>query len=124
MNDLRKEILQAAQGDIEVAASDAVIGRYLFPSTFIGFSGHFPGYSVLPAFIQVLSALIVVEKWKGHRLQLLTIEKAKFHIELRPNQELTVQCREREVRESAVYEIKLNVAEGLAASFVMRARYS
>ncbi len=124
MNDLRKEILQAAQGEIEVAAPDMVTGRYSFPSPFVGFSGHFPGYSVLPAFVQMLSALMVVEKWKGYRLQLVTIEKAKFHIELRPNQEITVQCREREVRESAVYEVKLNVAEGLAATFIMRAKPS
>lgn len=124
MNDLRKEILQAAQGKIEIAASDKATGRYSFPPTFIGFSGHFPGYAVLPAFVQVLSALMIVEKWKGRRLQLLTIEKAKFHIELRPDQEMTVQCRECEVKGFPAFEVKLNAAEGLAASFIMRAKPS
>ncbi len=67
---------------------------------------------------------MVAEKWKGRRLQLLTIEKAKFHIELRPDQEITVQCRECEAKGSPAFEVKLNAAEGLAASFVMKMKPS
>lgn len=119
MNNLRKEILEAAQGEIAVIPPDKATGRYLFPPGFIGFAGHFPGHSVVPAFVQVLSAIIVVEKWKSLLLQLLKIEKAKFHIELKPGQEITVLCRELEVNGSPVIEVKLHVAEGLAASFLM-----
>ena len=123
MNNLRKEILQASQGEIAVISPDKATGRYLFPPGFIGFSGHFPGHSVVPAFVQVLSAIIVVEKWKSLQLQLVKIEKAKLHIELRPGQEITVLCRELEVKNvSPVIEVKLHVAEGLAASFLVHVK--
>jgi len=117
MNKLKKEIIEAAMGPAEVIAPDKVIGRYLFPPSFIGFAGHFPGYPVLPAFVQVLSALMVIEEWKGLPLKLFTIERAKFHIEVKPDQEMTVECREYEAKGTPTIEAKLSVAEGLAAVF-------
>ena len=117
MSKLKKGIFEAAQGEIEVFGPDKATGRYRFPPHFIGFSGHFPEYPVLPAFAQVLSALTVVEAWKGRPFQLCAIEKAKFHIEVKPDQELTVECRERRTSGTPVIEAKLSVADGLAAVF-------
>jgi 3-hydroxyacyl-[acyl-carrier-protein] dehydratase len=117
MSQLRKEISGGAQGEIEMVGPDKAIRRYCFPSRFIGFSGHFPGYPVLPAFVQVLLALTVIEGWKGRPFQLSAIEKAKFHIEIKPDQEMTVECREYKIKGISVIEAKLSVAEGLAAVF-------
>lgn len=117
MSKLKKGISEAAQGDLEVFGPDKAIGRYCFPPHFIGFSGHFPEYPVLPAFVQVLSALTVIEAWKGRPFQLCAIEKAKFHIEVKPDQELTVECRERRTNGTHVIEAKLSVADRLAAMF-------
>ena len=117
MNKLRKEISEAAQGEIEIIVPDKAIRRYRFPSHFIGFSGHFPEYPVLPAFVQVLSTLMVIEEWKGHPFQRLTIERAKFHIEVKPDQEMTVECRKYEAKGTHAIEARLSVAEGLAAVF-------
>jgi 3-hydroxyacyl-[acyl-carrier-protein] dehydratase len=117
MNKLKQEIFEATQGEIKIVLPDKAIRRYCFPSDFIGFSGHFPEYPVLPAFVQVLSALMVIEEWKGQPLQLFTIEKAKFHIEVKPNQEMTVECREYEAKGVPAFEAKLSVAEGPAAVF-------
>ena len=119
MNKLKKEIFEAAQGEIEVIGPDKAIRRYCFPPHFIGFSGHFPEYPVLPAFVQILSALMVIEEWKGRPFQLFTIERAKFHIEVKPDQEMTVECREYEAKGTPAVEVKLSVAEGLAAIFHM-----
>jgi 3-hydroxyacyl-[acyl-carrier-protein] dehydratase len=119
VNRLRKEIIEAALGPVEVIAPDKAIGRYVFPQSFIGFTGHFPGYPVLPAFVQVLTALTVIEEWKGSPFLLASVEKAKFHIELRPDQEIIVQCREFEAKEKTVMEARLTVSEGLAAVFIM-----
>jgi 3-hydroxyacyl-[acyl-carrier-protein] dehydratase len=115
MNQLRKEISEAAQGKMEIIAPDKTIRRYC--SHFIGFSGHFPEYPVLPAFVQVLSALMVIEEWKSRPLQLFAIERAKFHIEVKPDQEMTITCREYEAKGTPAIEAKLSVAEGLAAVF-------
>jgi 3-hydroxyacyl-[acyl-carrier-protein] dehydratase len=117
MNELRREISKAAQGEMEIVGPDKAIRRYCFPSHFIGFSGHFPEYPVLPAFVQVLSALMVIEEWKGRPLQLFAIERAKFHIEVKPDQEMTITCREYEAKGTPAIEAKLSVAEGLAAVF-------
>lgn len=117
MNKLREGIFEASQGEIEVIVPDRTTKRYCFPPHFIGFSGHFPGYPVLPAFVQVLSALTVIEEWKGRPFQLSAIEKAKFHIEIKPDQEMTVECREYKTKGTPVIEARLSVAEGLAAVF-------
>jgi 3-hydroxyacyl-[acyl-carrier-protein] dehydratase len=119
MNKLKKEIIEAALRRVEAIAPDKAVGRYLFPQSFIGFAGHFPGYPVLPAYVQVLTALTVIEEWKGRPFQLASVERAKFHIELRPDQEITVQCREFEAKGKTVIEANLTVAEGLAAVFIM-----
>jgi 3-hydroxyacyl-[acyl-carrier-protein] dehydratase len=120
MNKLKTEIVNATLGPIEVIAPDKAVGRYLFPQSFIGFAGHFPGYPVLPAYVQVLTAITVIEEWKGRPFQLASVERAKFHIELRPDQEITVQCREIEIKGKTVIEAILTVTEGIAAVFLMR----
>ena len=109
MNELRKEIVEAAQGEIEIKGPDKAVRRYCFPSHFAGFSGHFPGYPVLPAFVQVLSALMVIEEWKGRPFRPLSIDKAKFQV--------TIECREYEAKGAPAFEAKLSIAEGLAAVF-------
>jgi 3-hydroxyacyl-[acyl-carrier-protein] dehydratase len=119
MNRLKKAIFEAAMGQVEVIESGKASGRYCFPNHFIGFSGHFPGYPILPAFVQVLMGLTVIEEWKGRPFQLVSLEKAKFHIELKPDLEIIVQCREYEVKGKPAVEVKLSVAEGLAASFTV-----
>ena len=120
MNKVKTEIINAALGQVESVMPDKAIGRYLFPQSFIGFAGHFPGYAVLPAYVQVLTALTVIEEWKGRPFQLASLERAKFHIELRPDQEITVQCREFEAKGKMAIEANLTVKEGLAATFLMK----
>ncbi len=120
MNKLKQEIIKSTLATVETIAPDKVVGRYIFPQSFIGFVGHFPEYPVLPAYVQILTALTLIEEWKGRSLQLDSIEKAKFHVELRPDQEITVQCREFEARGKTFVEINIIVAEGLAATFLVR----
>jgi 3-hydroxyacyl-[acyl-carrier-protein] dehydratase len=69
-----------------------ITGRFCFKRGFIGFSGHFPGYPLLPAVIQLLTAQILVERQKGCRIKVTLIEKAKFLSEIRPGDHITVKC--------------------------------
>lgn len=119
MNRLKKAIIEAATGQIEMIESCKVSRRYSFPDRFVGFSGHFPGYPILPAFVQVFMAITVIEEWKGRPFRLSSLEKAKFHIEIKPDWEIDVQCREYEVKGKPAVEVKLHVTEGLAASFTV-----
>ena len=119
MNRVKQEIVSSAVDEIEVTAPGTVNRRYCFNQDFIGFSGHFPGYPILPAFVQILTALTLAEEQRGYPLDLASLENAKFHIQLRPGQEIQVECKEKLVRGKPGCEARLMVAEGLASLFRM-----
>jgi 3-hydroxyacyl-[acyl-carrier-protein] dehydratase len=119
MNNVKQEIVSSAVDEIEVTAPGTVNRRYCFNQDFIGFAGHFPGYPILPAFVQILTALTLAEEQRGYPLDLASVENAKFHIQLRPGQEIQVECKEKLVRGKPGCEARLMVAEGLASLFRM-----
>ena len=120
MSKLKKEIVKCAVGAIEEMGPQKVSGRYCFPPDFIGFSGHFPGHPVLPAFVQVMAALAVIEHWKGRSFELSCLERAKFRMEIHPGREISVQCREYGPEGAGSFEAKITTTEGLAASFLVK----
>lgn len=119
MSSLRRAIAAAAQGPVEAGpAADQWRQEFAFAGDFLGFAGHFPGYPVLPAMVQVLVAQMVVEESAGRPLRLTALANAKFLIQLRPQEVITVCCRQKKVTVAAtLYEGTLHVAAGLAASF-------
>lgn len=117
MSALKKTIVSSAIGAMAESQMGAIEQRYRFGPDFIGFCGHFPGYPILPAFVQILMALTLTEEQKGCPLEVVWIEKAKFHIPLGPEQEITVECRPIRIGNSAGCEARLTVSEGLASSF-------
>jgi 3-hydroxyacyl-[acyl-carrier-protein] dehydratase len=119
MNRVKQEIVSSAVDEINVTAPGTVNRRYCFNQDFIGFAGHFPGYPILPAFVQVLTALTLAEEQRGYPLELASVENAKFHIQLRPGQDINVECEEKLVRGKPGCEARLLVAEGLASLFRM-----
>lgn len=120
MNRLKTEIAKCADTQMEVIGPQKVSRRYCFPPSFIGFSGHFPGYPVLPAFVEVMAAMAVVEEFKGRPCELSSMERAKFRIEVRPDQVISVECREYGPQDEPVFEVNIDTAEGVAASFIMK----
>ena len=117
MGNLRKAIKESALGPARETETGAVVRSYCFAPDFIGFSGHFPGYPLLPAFVQVLTVLVMAEEVKGRPLKILTLEKAKFQKEVFPGQEIMVQFREGITKGKTKLEATLTVAENQAASF-------
>src|SRR5210317_478198 len=69
-----------------------ITGKFCFKSEFVGFSGHFPGYPLLPAVIQLLTAQVLIERQKGCGIRVTSIRKAKFRSEIRPGDRITVKC--------------------------------
>lgn len=117
MNKLRQAIVSSAIGKKAEDETNVVTRRYRFKPNFIGFQGHFPGYPILPAFVQILTAITIIEEHKKCRLELATVEKAKFHLPLHPDREIEVKCTQLQVQDKSIYETRLTVAEGLASSF-------
>ena len=117
MNKLRQAIASSAIGKKTEDETDVLTRRYRFKQNFIGFCGHFPGYPILPAFVQILTAIIMIEEHKKCRLELTTVEKAKFHLPLHPDLEIEVTCAQRQAHDKSICEARLTVSEGLASSF-------
>ncbi len=117
MHKLKQEIISSIVGEKTVTDVDGVRQCYRFGPDFLGFAGHFPGYPILPAFVQLLAAQTLIEEHHGHALELATVEKAKFHLPLKPGQEIQVAFRRRKIGDRPVYETRLGVDEGLASAF-------
>jgi 3-hydroxyacyl-[acyl-carrier-protein] dehydratase len=118
MDSLRSAIRSSASGSVGETEPGTYVRSYCFTSDFIGFSGHFPGYPILPAFVQVLMVLTLAEEVKGRPLKVLTLERAKFQREVFPGNEIKVQYREGITKKGKTkLEATLTVAENPAASF-------
>jgi len=121
MNRMRQEILTAALAPL---TADAGVARqqFRFGPAFAGFAGHFPGSPILPAIVQVLTAVVVAEEafrrdgpagW-----QLVGIENAKFLMQVRPDHEVSVECQLLPpAGDRRVSKCRLTVGDKVAASF-------
>jgi len=112
---IREAIAECALDDVAFDDNGGTRRCYCFKPSFIGFSGHFPGYPILPAFIQIMTALATMEERKGHELVLDSVKKAKFHIEIRPDAIIEVTCVERVVLGKPTIEATLRVDGRLAS---------
>jgi 3-hydroxyacyl-[acyl-carrier-protein] dehydratase len=119
MDKLKTAIFSSATSPAKETEPGTFVKSYVFLPDFIGFSGHFPGYPVLPAFMQVLTVLAMTEEVRGHTIRLVSIIKAKFRSEIHPGQEEEVRCRERIIKGATGIEATLTVADGPAASLLL-----
>ena len=87
---MRQALLNTAQEELVSSESDRGWQIFCPAADFIGFNGHFPGYPVLPAMLQVLLGIIVSEKLYGQKLTLQKLDKAKFMRQIKPGQTITV----------------------------------
>lgn len=63
----------------------------VFPKDFPVFQGHFPGYPLLPAVVQIALGLRVLSLGTGREATLQTIIQSKFMVQIRPDQPLSVR---------------------------------
>jgi len=117
MNRVRAEVQASAMRPVERPDAHTVKKLYRFGESFVGFQGHFPGDPILPAFVQMLMALsLVAEAFPvGHELS--GVAAAKFHLPIRPNDEIQVECRDLEEGQGGRYRIRLTVADRVASVF-------
>ena len=115
---MRIDIEKSALGPASL--SEGVGQRsFRFTDDFVGFSGHFPGYPILPAVLQTLIAQLVAEQTVGVPLRFLSLERAKFTQQLRPGAQIDVRvsCQENQGQLHCACELLL--AGERAAKFVL-----
>lgn len=59
-----------------------------FPDSFSGFQGHFPGNSILPGVVQLMTVQTALEKKLNRRLSLYEISAAKFKAPVLPGEKI------------------------------------
>lgn len=119
MSDLRSGIAACATGEAIEVEPCVAERRYIFPPNFAGFSGHFPGNPIFPAFVQILAASVLVEEALGHPLTLASVKRAKFLTVVGPDQEVTIRCGILETADSVTCDARLTVAEAVASTMTL-----
>ena len=119
MNELLRGIAAASLGAVTKDETGMLQGRYLFTEGFAGFAGHFPGYPILPAIVEILTVARLVGEAAGCRQRLVAVEQAKFLSPVRPDQELLVRCRPRTVKGKLLYDAQLTVGDRTTASLLL-----
>lgn len=119
MNRIAQETVQARLGEIVGNADGSFEGRYLFPESFAGFAGHFPGFPILPAVVQIRAAVALVAEVKGLGQRLVAVQDAKFLNTVHPGQELTVSCRTRAVHGKELYDLRLTAGEVTVSTLLL-----
>ena len=101
------EIIQAAVGQPVIEGLSAT-QEFNFPAGFSGFSGHFPGYPILPAVVQMLTGQLLAEQVIGRPLRLLGMARAKFIKQLQPEKVIEVAAVLKENSEGLQARVKLS----------------
>lgn len=84
-----------------VTGEGTASAELIFPPSFTGFKGHFPEQPVLPGVCQITLALVLADRMRGQRTQLVAVTNAKFVAVVIPDQPLTISCVLKEEKLSA-----------------------
>jgi len=90
---LRQALQNTARTKLVINGPDDGFRTFCPAADFIGFDGHFPGYPVLPAMLQIMFGVVVCEELCASKLKLKKLDKAKFMTQIQPGQAITVSCR-------------------------------
>jgi 3-hydroxyacyl-[acyl-carrier-protein] dehydratase len=118
MNNLIDAIKSSAV-DKAINLPDGITCRYRFSEDFIGFSGHFPGYPILPAVVQLIIAQSLIEEQKGCEQEFDSVQNAKFLHEIKPGEELEITCMDFIVREEPGSKVQIRAGDKIKASFIL-----
>ena len=115
---MRVAIKEAALAPAQTLGME-VTQSFRFDSDFVGFSGHFPEYPILPAVLQVLLAQLLAEQAFDLPLTVVSLIRAKFVQQLRPNDQIDVCINCQDKDGSLHCRSELQVEGQRAASFTL-----
>jgi 3-hydroxyacyl-[acyl-carrier-protein] dehydratase len=118
MSRIRQALIKAATGPAVSNPDGALTRTFVFPSDFPGFDGHFPGYPILPAVVQIEAGILLAEELGAKVSSFSSVERAKFQREINPDKAVQVQCRMAPDKPGR-FEVSLNLDQGMASSFVL-----
>lgn len=121
---IRNEIEKTALESANISAPDTGSQRFRPGNDFIGFDGHFPDYPILPAMLQVLFGVLVSEKILAEKLILKKLDKAKFMLQIKPEETITVNSKiiratQNQPDGGIKAKVTITVAEKRAASMIL-----
>lgn len=119
MSKMRAAIKESAITPAQISEMTGV-QSFCFNQDFIGFSGHFPEYPILPAVLQVLLAQLLAEEIIGFPLSVVSLSRAKFLQQLRPGDQIEVHLTCLKKDEIWHCASELQVSGHCAASFVLK----
>jgi 3-hydroxyacyl-[acyl-carrier-protein] dehydratase len=119
MNKLIDAIEKSALDSPKQEDPSGITGEFCFDRNFIGFSGHFPGYPLLPAVLQLLIAQLLIERQKEYKIKVTLIEKAKFLSEIKPDDRITVKCIDVPEDETRKCKVVITSGDRTVSSFSM-----
>jgi 3-hydroxyacyl-[acyl-carrier-protein] dehydratase len=90
---IREEINQTAVGEFVKSSPESGSQNFHPTAGFVGFAGHFPDYPIMPAMLQILFGIIVAEKVLDTVLVMKKLDRAKFMVQIKPDEIITVSCR-------------------------------
>ncbi|PIP35979.1 MAG: 3-hydroxyacyl-ACP dehydratase [Desulfobacterales bacterium CG07_land_8_20_14_0_80_52_14] len=117
MHPLEQRIAAAMRDKPRIEPNGFVSGRFFFHKDFIGFSGHFPGYPILPACVQIASAFFLIRKTTPSGLFPTLLEKAKFILEIHPEDEVRIDCTRLPESGQEAWKAAVYSGKDLAATF-------
>lgn len=96
---------------------------WLFPRTFTGFKGHFPGTPVCPGVCLIIAQLEAASRLAGSPLELLELSNIKFTWPVFPDKQVDGQLRITPLGNSCWrIQAQLNRGERRIAKFLLVAR--
>ena len=120
MQSMKPEInrcIQSVSTEMLADESVGVTAQCSFPSSFIGFAGHFIDNPVLPAVVQLATVRQIAERATEQRLFPAEFSKTKFRAMVRPGQQLIIQIALRRDGHSwkGKFNVKTDTSEQIAA---------
>ena len=88
---------------------------------FVGFQGHFPGFSILPGVVMIDMARILTEALVDHRIKITYIDKAKFSKQIHPHSILKGEVKVTKQTDNIKVIVTLTNEEEKAATFYFNA---
>src|SRR5512143_1229371 len=119
MNELARAVAASGAGAVAPVAPAPAARRYLFAPGFPGFSGHFPGHPILPALVQLMTAVSFASDRAGAPLRLAAVATAQFLSPIRPDEEVLVTYRTVAADGKILYDAALAAAGRHAAAFLL-----